>query len=881
MALLYSKGTHADVTPVDRPHVAGKFIQVGDRKLYIRGVTYGTFRPDSDGHEFHDPDQVERDFAQMAENGINAVRTYTVPPRWLLDIAQRHSLYVMVGLPWEQHIAFLDDKHRADDIEEGVRASVRLCAGHPAILFYAVGNEIPTSIARWHGARRIERFIHRLYRAVKAEDPGGLVTYVNYPSTEYLDLRFLDLVCFNVYLETQDRLEAYLARLHNVAHDRPLVLAEVGLDSRRNGEERQAEVLDWQIRTAFDSGCAGMFLFAWTDEWFRGSFDIEDWDFGLTDRQRRPKLALQVVRRSFSEVPFPSDRQWPRISVVVCSYNGARTIDDCCAGLAQLDYPDFEVIVVDDGSTDDTSAIARHYNFRVITTPNRGLSSARNTGMQAATGEIVAYTDDDARPDPHWLRYLAQTFMTTPHVGVGGPNIAPPGDGWIADCVANAPGGPVHVLISDHVAEHIPGCNMAFRKEALETVGGFDPRFRVAGDDVDLCWRLQEQGWTIGFSPSATVWHHRRNSLRMYWRQQRGYGKAEALLEQKWPERYNVAGHVSWGGRLYGKGLNLPLPLKRKRVYQGPWGTAPFQSVYEPAPGWLASLPMMPEWYLLVGVVAAITCLGLLWHPLLVSVPLLLAGLAAPLLQALIGGKHAQFVNPPESHRHEFGLRMLTAYLHFIQPMARLWGRLHSGLTPWRHRGNGTLLWPRARAFITWRAYILSSEGWLDSLSRALRDLGAVVRLGGDYDRWDLEVRGGALGETRLRLVIEEHGASKQLIRFRVWPRMSRLAVAAVGLISVLACEAWLDGGHLAAAFIAIGALLVMLRTLWECAASMATASVPFEHGGMETDVPFVWDDTPSLGRAETGKPLLLELPISDSRRQKPATVRSEIKRQE
>ena len=77
---------------------------------------------------------------------------------------------------------------------------------------------------------------------------------------------------------------------------------------------------------------------------------------------------------------------------------------------------------------------------------------------------------------------------------------------------------------------------MAFRAESrLEAIGGFDPRFRAAGDDVDVCWRLQERRRTIGFRPAALVWHHRRNSLRAYWQQQKGYGKAEALLEEKWP----------------------------------------------------------------------------------------------------------------------------------------------------------------------------------------------------------------------------------------------------------------------------------------------------------------------------------------------------------
>src|SRR2546421_886221 len=269
-------------------------------------------------------------------------------------------------------------------------------------------------------------------------------------------------------------------------------------------------------------------------------------------------------------------------------------------------------------------------------------------GWKQPWGEIVAYLDDDAYPDPPGLHYLAATFLTSEHVGVGGPNIAPPGDGPIAACVANAPGNPLHVMLSDREAEHIPGCNMAFRKEALEAVGGFDPRYRVAGDDVDVCWRLQQCGWTLGFSPAAMVWHHRRNSVRAYWKQQRGYGAAEALLEQKWPEKYNALGHLTWVGRLYGSGSTKPLPA-RHRIYQGLWGSAPFQSLYQPEAGPLRALPLMPEWYLVLLLLAALSALGGLWSPLLLAVPLLVLAVVASLLQAAVRAAHASFARAPRT----------------------------------------------------------------------------------------------------------------------------------------------------------------------------------------------------------------------------------------
>jgi len=803
-----------------RPEVRGKFVYAGGQKLWVRGVTYGTFRPDPDGNEYGSRERVERDLREIAANGFNAIRTYTVPPRWLLDVAERHRLRVMIGLPWEQHVTFLDDPGRAWSIEERVREGVRACAGHPAVLWYAIGNEIPSSIVRWHGRHRIERYLEELYRAVKAEDPEALVTYVNYPSTEYLELPFLDVVCFNVYLEARERLEAYLARLHNLAGDRPVVMAELGLDSRRHGPATQAHVLDWQVRTTFATGCAGLFVFAWTDEWHRGGHDIEDWEFGLTRRDRRPKPALSAVRRAFADIPFPKGLPWPRVSVVVCSYNGARTIRECFEGLRRLEYPDFEVIVVNDGSSDATPAIASEYGFRLISSANGGLSRARNLGLRAASGEIVAYIDDDAHPDPHWLRYLAWTFLHSTHVGVGGPNIPPPGDGPVAECVANAPGGPIHVLLSDREAEHIPGCNMAFRKVALEAIGGFDPQFRTAGDDVDICWRLRQKGWTLGFHPAAVVWHHRRNSVRAYWKQQTGYGRAEALLERKWPEKYNSAGHLSWAGRLYGPGLTRALGFRGGRVYQGAWGSAPFQSLYGARPGTLASLPLMPDWYLVILALAVISGLSGFWSSLRLATPLLALAVGAVLVQAVQSAARARFGSPegmPAAGRYA-----LTALLHVLQPLARLQGRLKHGLSPWRRRLPPQPHAPWPHTFAVWRDRWRPPLASLGAVRQALRAAGASVRSGGDFDRWDLEVRVGAIGTVRVRMATEEHGAGCQLLRFRAWPHTAPGWLTAILLGVGLSATAAADAAWTVAFLLAGATLLPALRLVLDCGSAMA-----------------------------------------------------------
>jgi GT2 family glycosyltransferase len=828
----------AQASRLHRPRIAGKFFLRGGEKLYARGVTYGTFGPGGDGTNYPDPATVERDFAAMAAKGINSMRSYTVPPRRVLDAAQRHGLLVLVGQAWEQHVAFLDRRERARDIERRVREGVRACAGHPAVLGYAIGNEIPAPIVRWHGKRPVERFLRRLYEAAKEEDPEGLVTYVNYPPTEYLELPFIDFVSFNVYLEERPRLEAYLARLHNLVGDRPLVMAEIGLDSRRNGEERQAESLAWQVRTALASGCAGAFVFAWTDHWYvtylgadgrgQGGSEIEDWDFGLTRRDRQAKPALAAVRDAFEQAPCVDLGAAPGVSVVVCSHNGEATIAQTCEALMRLEYVAYEVIVVDDGSTDATPDIAREYGFRVITTENRGLSVARNTGLHEARGEIVAYLDDDAYPDPHWLTYLAAGYARGDVAGVGGPNVPPPGDGVVARCVAEAPGNPVHVLISDREAEHIPGCNCSFRRDALLAVGGFDPRFWVAGDDVDLCWRLRDRGWRLGFSPGAMVWHHRRGSLRAYWRQQRGYGRAEALLERKWPENYSPAGHSVWQGRLYGNGLDYPV-LRRQRIYHGTWGSALFQSLYE---GRSRSVLATQEWNVVILLAAVVLALAVSGIPALFLLPLLLAG-GTVVVHAVAAAGRVPSRLLPAGRLARLRDRALIALLFLTQPAARLAGRIPqriANLTPSPPR----FAFPVRRSWSTWSVRWHAAEARLGALESALREQGAVVVRGGDFDRWDLRVGVGIFGFAALRMTIEEHGAGRQLVRCQLRPGWLAPTRAMALLLIATAMGAITDGAPAVAALLAVVASVLAAAVWLKHAAAMGHLLSALESTGVD-----------------------------------------------
>ncbi|MDQ4068119.1 MAG: glycosyltransferase family 2 protein, partial [Actinomycetota bacterium] len=438
------------------------------------------------------------------------------------------------------------------------------------------------------------------------------------------------------------------------------------------GEQRQAEVLDWQLEVAAERGVAGTCLFSWTDEWWVGDSAVDGWHFGLTHADRRPRPALEVAARHNRRRPRDLRPSWPSLSVVICAYNAAETLDECLRHTCALDYPGLEIVVVDDGSTDDTARIARaHPRARLLTIPHAGLSTARNQGFRAATGEVVAYLDSDAYPTPEWPYYLALALDEPAAGAAGGPNLPPLDDPVGAQVVARSPGGPVHVLTADDRAEHVPGCNMVFRRSVLEEVGGFDPVYTAAGDDVDLCWKVLDRGWDIAFHPAALVWHHRRPGLRRYLRQQSGYGRAEALVQVRHPARFSATGTARWSGRIYN---SLVPSFARSRIYRGPYATAAYQSVYQGG-GYAIDLAHQ------VGVPVAAG--SLLTAPLALVHPLLglgaAAGLALVAALALVDVCRAQ---PPRDLRdHRFRFRLDVAVHHLLQPLVRTWARWRAAPT--------------------------------------------------------------------------------------------------------------------------------------------------------------------------------------------------------
>jgi len=263
----------------DRIRVRAKFFFEGERKFFVRGVTYGPFAPGPDGDHFGSPQRVRQDLALMADAGINLVRVYYVPPGWFLDLCAEAGVRVLVSIPWAEHLEFLRDRKIRKAAREAIAEGVGRNAGHPAVFGYLVGNEIPTTMVRWLGARQVTEFVEGLIQVGRDADPGALFSYASYPPTEYLLPQTADFTTFNVYLHNRLDFERYLARLQNLSDEKPLLLGEFGMDTIRHPEDEQAEMIGWHIESVVRGGLAGTVIYAWTDEWFRGGQEITDWAF--------------------------------------------------------------------------------------------------------------------------------------------------------------------------------------------------------------------------------------------------------------------------------------------------------------------------------------------------------------------------------------------------------------------------------------------------------------------------------------------------------------------------------------------------------------------------------------------------------------------------
>ena len=771
----------------------------------MRGVTYGPFAPTLRrlGYE---PGRADADFAAMAASGVNAVRTLQRAAA-LAARPRPRARAARDGRPAVGAARRVPRRPRPVAGDRGASASraVARARGPSGAALLRDRQRDPARSSAGTGAGASSGSSSACPRRSSDEDPDALVTYVNYPSTEYLELPFLDFVSFNVYLEQPERLEAYLARLQNLAGDRPLVMAELGLDS--GAQRRAAQAADrcaGSCAVAFEAGCAGAVRLRL--------------DRRVAPRRRRrrglglrahatataPEAGARAVADAFAEAPFAAA---PRLAARLGRrLHLQRRGDDRrvpAMALGALDYPDYEV------DRRRRRLDRRHAPRSPPRFPACALHPHRERGLsQRAQHRARGRRRRDRRlprrrrpPRPalaHATSRAPSTTASTP--ASAGRTSRRPATASSPTASPTRPGGPMHVLLSDTRGRAHPGLQHGLpARRRCEPIGGFDPQFRVAGDDVDVCWRLQERGWTLGFSPAAVVWHHRRDACARYLRQQLGYGRAEALLERKWPEKYNAPRPRSPGRARLRQRAPAGVLGGAAQSTTAPGATALFQSRARPRRrrhGRAAAAD--------AGVVPRARRAGRrsprsasLWTPLLLACRCSPSALAAH--RCARAGARAgpgSTIAPPGGARAA-PLRRCTALAH--RPPAacapeRPLGARADAVAPATRAAAPA---PRPRTAQCWSESGARRSGRAE-LERALRDAGRRSRarrpvrpLGPRGPR-----RRARRARVRLRAV-EEHGAGRQLVRLRIWPmprrrgRRSRRVPAARRARAAPARAAW------------------------------------------------------------------------------------------
>lgn len=260
----------------------------------------------------------------------------------------------------------------------------------------------------------------------------------------------------------------------------------------------------------------------------------------------------------------------PKVSVVVPVFNGGATISKTVEHLLRQSLVPYEIIVVDDGSTDDTVKVLENFDQRItlISKRNGGPASARNRGIEAATGEFVAFTDSDCFADKDWLGNLIKGFDNPAVAGVGGV-VKGAEQGLLNDYIDT-----IDLLNPRRNAageiQHLVTANACFRRSALVQAGLFNEGFSKPGaEDTDLSEKLHDLGYQLEAVDNAVIIHYHKQTLRNFWRTICNYGEGAYLLGLVRPE-YRWKGDIRKG--LIASVIGVHLLGKKIRLYRAKHG---------------------------------------------------------------------------------------------------------------------------------------------------------------------------------------------------------------------------------------------------------------------------------------------------------------------
>lgn len=311
----------------------------------------------------------------------------------------------------------------------------------------------------------------------------------------------------------------------------------------------------------------------------------------------------------------------PEASVIVPAYNAAATIGACLhALLAQtVDRDLYEIIVVDDGSTDETGSVARRYPIRVLQQANAGAAAARNAGADVAQGELLLFTDADCAPAPDWVAQITSPLASDPDVDVTRGAYRTQQRALVARFVQLEYEIRYARLARHPSIDFVDTYSAAYRRRVFEETGGFDPRYRRL-EDQEFSFRLAREGYRMVFSPDAIVFHRHARSVAEYWKRKYEIGFWKPLVLRRHPGRAIEDSHTP-------QALRVQLALAVLGAVAATLG------VFYPAAGWaalIAAVAFAGTTVPLLSRIAAADPVVLLVAPLLILVRdvALLVGLA-------------------------------------------------------------------------------------------------------------------------------------------------------------------------------------------------------------------------------------------------------------
>ncbi len=213
------------------------------------------------------------------------------------------------------------------------------------------------------------------------------------------------------------------------------------------------------------------------------------------------------------------------ISIIIPAYNSrktiAQTVESCLSQTYESGH--FQIIVVDDGSTDNTADIIKKYSVKYIYQNNSGPAAARNAGWKAASGRIICFTDSDCVPEKDWVSKIANKYTSEDIGAVGGSYDIQNKQSLLAKCIHEEI-VQKHSVTSEQT-NYLGSFNVSYRKTVLEKVGGFDTSFKQAsGEDNDLAYRVKKAGYNLIFDKNIKVGHYHQTKLLKYMKEQYRHG---------------------------------------------------------------------------------------------------------------------------------------------------------------------------------------------------------------------------------------------------------------------------------------------------------------------------------------------------------------------